>query len=67
MDLKQFRNIHILHIVDYATRYCAGVTIKSKHANVKLENVCNHWTLLFGYTDVILSDNGGGEFLIIHF
>ena len=59
MDLKQFGKVHLLHIIDHATRLCAGSIIKSKSPEVIVRDVFKYWISVFGAPEKILSDNGG--------
>lgn len=59
MDLKQFKNVHLLHIVDHATRLSAGAIIRSKKPSVIIQEVFRNWIAIYGSPEKILSDNGG--------
>ena len=59
MDLKPLNNAHILHLIDLSTRYSNAVVVKSKHKDVIVKNILQHWIALFGAPNKILSDNGG--------
>ena len=56
MDLKQYGQKYILHIIDLATRYSNAVLINSRHKEVVVENGIRMWVNTFGVTD------NGGEF-----
>ena len=59
MDLKQFRGVYILHMVDHATRYSAAAIISSKQKEVIIDKIFKHWIAIFGTPNLFLSDNGG--------
>ena len=59
MNLKPLNNIHILHLIDLSTRYSSAVVIRSKHKDVIVKNILQHWIALFGAPNKILSDNRG--------
>ena len=59
MDLKQFKNVHLLHIIDHATRLSAGAIIRSKKPSVIVNEIFRHWIGIYGAPESILSDNGG--------
>ena len=59
MDLKQFSKVHLLHIIDSATRLSAGAVIRSKKPEVVLREVFKQCISIYGVPDQILSDNGG--------
>ena len=41
MDLKQFRGVYILHMVDNATRYNARAIISSKQKEIIIDKIIN--------------------------
>ena len=59
MDLKQFKNVYILHLIDHATRFSVGAIIRSKHKEVIINKIFRHWLALFVTPNLFLSDNGG--------
>ena len=62
MDLKSTNSIHILHIIDDATRFSAAGVVKSKKKKKEEEIVdtfIKHWIPIFGAPGKILSGNGG--------
>ena len=59
MDLKQFRGVYILHMVDHATRYSAAAIISSKEKEVIIDKIFKHWIAIFGTPNLFRSDNGG--------
>ena len=50
--------IKILHMVEHATRFSCGSS-KSKHKDEIVKAIFQHWIVLFGPPNQILSDNGG--------
>ena len=46
-------------MIDLSTSYSNAVVIRSKHKDVIVENILQHWISLFGATNKILSDDGG--------
>ena len=59
IDLKQYGQKCILHIIDLATRYSNAVLINLRHKYVVVENVIGMWVNTFGVPDKILTDNTG--------
>ena len=61
MDLKEIEHtkLWILHLLDAATRYSGASLIRSKRAEVIINNVFQHWIRYFGRPTKFLSDNGG--------
>ena len=59
MDLKSLNNDHILHLIDLSTRYSNAVVVRSKHKDVIVKNILQHWIALSGAPNKISSDNGG--------
>ena len=59
MDLKQFRGVYILHMVDHATRYSAAAIISSKQKEVIIDKIFKHWIAIIGTPNLFLSDNEG--------
>ena len=59
MDLKQFGNVHLLHMIDSATRLSAGAVIRSKKPEIIVRELFNHWISIYGTPHSLLSDNGG--------
>ena len=58
-DVKAMEKVHILHIVDHATRFSAAALVKSKKKEEIAEAFINNWIPIFGAPKIILSDNGG--------
>ena len=59
MDLKKFGNVHLLHLIDYATRLSACAIVKSKVPEVIIRQLSKIWISIYGCPDSFLSDNGG--------
>ena len=59
VDLKPTNGIHILHIIDHATRFSAAAVVKSKKKEEIVDAFTKHWIAIFGAPGKILSDNGG--------
>ena len=59
MDLKAFGNVHLLHLIDHATRFSAGAVIRTKKAETVMKELFRVWISVFGAPDKFLSDNGG--------
>ena len=48
VDFKPLNSIHILHLIDLSTRYSNAVVIRSKHKDIIVKNIPQHWIALFG-------------------
>ena len=59
MDLKLYKGVHFLHLINLATRYSSAVVIHSKGKEVIVKNIMLHWIAIFGALVRLLSDNGG--------
>ena len=59
MDLKKYGNVHLLHLIDHATRLSACSVIKTKTPSVIIREVFKIWVSIYGCPDSFLSDNGG--------
>ena len=59
MDLKWFGNVHLLHLIDHATRLSACAVIRSKKPEVIIREVFRIWIGIYGCPEKFLSDNGG--------
>ena len=59
MDLKQFGNVYLLHLIDHATRFSSGAVIRTKQADVIIREIFKCWVSVFGCPDKFLVDNGG--------
>ena len=59
MDLKQYGQKYILHIIYLAKSYSNAVLINSRHKDVVVENIIRMRMNTFGVSDKILTDNGG--------
>ena len=58
MDLKFYKTIPWLHIIDHATRLSAACVVYNKKQETIIEEVFKHWIAIFGTPKTILSDNG---------
>ena len=59
MDLKQWENKWILHMIDMYTRYTISVFLDRKLATGVIDAVMMNWVGLFGVMNGVLTDNGG--------
>ena len=59
MDLKEINGPKILHMVDHATRFSSAAVIKSKHKEETIKTIFQHWIVLFGPPNKLLSYDGG--------
>ena len=59
MDLKKFDNVHLLHLIDHATRLSACSVIRNKNPSTIIREVFRIWISIYGCPDSFLSDNGG--------
>jgi transposase InsO family protein len=59
LDLKQWDQQYILHIIDAATRYTLSVLIRNKQPSTIVEAILMNWIGVFGVMKNIHSDNGG--------
>ena len=59
IDLKEINGDKILHMVHHATRFSSATVVKSKHKDEIVKAIFQHWIVLFGPPNQILSDNGG--------
>ena len=58
MDLKFFKTIPWLHIIDHATRFSSACVVHNKRKETIIEHIFKHWIGVFGAPRSILSDNG---------
>ena len=58
MDVKQFRNVYILHLINHAARFSVGAIIHTKHNEVIIDKIFEHWMALFGTPNLFLSEDG---------
>ena len=58
MDIKIFRNIYILHLIDHVTRFSAAAIIKSREREI-IKNILKIWISIYGPPSKYFSDNGG--------
>ena len=59
MDLQQFGDVYLLHMVDHATRLISGSVIRSRNPAVIVRKIWKHWFSIYGVPENILSNNGG--------
>ena len=59
MDLKKYGNVHLLHLIDHATRLSACSVVKTKTPSVIIREVFKIWVNIYGCPDSFLSDNDG--------
>ena len=59
LDLKQFGKVHLLHLIDHATRYSQGMVIRSKKPEIVAKGIFTCWISVFGTPESFLWDNGG--------
>lgn len=59
MDLKQWDDGWIFHIIDMWSRFSVSVFIKRKQTSVIIDKLIEHWIGVFGVMEAILTDNGG--------
>ena len=59
IDLKPYKGVLFLHLIDLATRYNNAVVIHSKGNEVIVKNIMLHWIAIFGASVRFLSDNAG--------
>ena len=57
MDLKKYDNVHLLHLIDHATRLSACAVIKSKSPEAVIRQIFKIWISIYGYPHSFLSDN----------
>ena len=58
MDLKSYRGVYFLVIVDLFTRYCSAIVLSNKMTSTVIRGVFKCWITFFGASKKILSDNG---------
>ena len=59
MDLKQWNNRWILHIIDMWSRYTVSVFIDIKKPSRVIDTLMTHWIGKFGVIGLLMTDNGG--------
>ena len=59
MDLKKYGDVHLLHLIDHATRLSACSVIRTKSPSVIIREIFKIWISIYGCPDSFLSDNGG--------
>ena len=58
MDIKYFKTIPWLHLIDHATRFSSACVVHNKKQETIIEHIFKHWIGVFGSPRSILSDNG---------
>ncbi|CAC5360727.1 unnamed protein product [Mytilus coruscus] len=59
IDLKQYKDRWILHMVDMWSRYTVSVFINRKKPTNVIEALVKNWVGIFGVMGALISDNGG--------
>ena len=59
MDLKQYNQKNILHLVDLCTRLSAATFIPNKKPETVVQALFKFWISIYGAPRKFLSDNGG--------
>ena len=59
MDLKKMKNVHLLHVIDHATRFSACAPIGNKNPDTIIKQLFRIWISVYGCPEKFLSDNGG--------
>ena len=59
MDLKQWNDRWILHIIDMWSRYTLSVFVTRKKPSNVIDTLMTHWVGKFGVIGALMTDNGG--------
>ena len=59
LDLKNWENGYILHMIDVWSRYSMSVYINKKQPQLVIDNLMKRWISVFGRMNSLISDNGG--------
>ena len=59
MDLKQWNDHWILHIIDMWSRYTLSVFVTRKKPSNIIDALMTHWVGKFGVMGALMTDNGG--------
>ena len=59
MDLKQYQNIYLLHVIDHVTRLSACAPIRDKKPETIIRELFRIWIGIYGCPKRFISDNGG--------
>ena len=62
LDLKQFGDKYMLHMIDHLSRYSSACIIDNKRKETIVDGIMKYWVRIFGSPNKFLSDNGG-EFI----
>lgn len=58
MDLKYWRGMWILHLIDMWSRYTISIFIQRKNTTDVIDKIMSHWIGIFGVMGAIMTDNG---------
>ena len=58
LDIRLFRNIYILHLIDHVSRFSAAAIVKLKDKEGIIKNI-SKWSSICGPPSKYFSDNGG--------
>lgn len=58
LDIKFYKSIPILHMIDVCTRFSISSVIKDKSANTIVEEIFQKWITIFGAPKKFQTDNG---------
>uniref|UniRef100_A0A2C9L444 Integrase catalytic domain-containing protein n=1 Tax=Biomphalaria glabrata TaxID=6526 RepID=A0A2C9L444_BIOGL len=58
MDLKQYKDQWILHMVDMWSRYSVSVLINRKKTSIVIDALMTNWVGIFGVMKALMTDNG---------
>ena len=59
VDLKEWKDDYIMHMIDAFTRFTQSCVLKRKLPKVVVDNLLRHWFGIFGAPGSIFSDCGG--------
>jgi transposase InsO family protein len=60
MDLKKWKNLWILHIIDMYSRYTRSIPVSRKFSSSRnFRQALQNWVSIFGVMKKLLTDNGG--------
>lgn len=59
MDLKQWKDRYILHIIDMWSRYTVSIFIERKKPSNIIDALMTQWIGKFGVMGALMTDNGG--------
>ena len=64
MDLKQYKDLWMLHMIDMWSRYTLSVFIQRKKPCDVIYAMIKNWVLVFGIIVALMTDKGG-EFSLV--